>query len=428
LSWSLDDQKTKVPYATLRLRDGTVLSVKKSASSTSITLSTADGLVIDLLPGKKICQRICGVQNINKDVSEVEIGRIIHSDGSIVRYLDDNLLQILHPNSNVITKHKDGQWTAVNADGLKTSIISGKKVKTENIGVLTENNPEIRKITIDREDLVSIVIDHKDAIIYYPDGTKMKVGCKGSEAKLVDESGNYRLHGPCSISIEKPGLATISFESEKDYQSLVLPNNVRVKRGTKSDDKATETYLFLEQGKYSCEVDSFGSLKLNERIAVGKNTTYKTLLNINWITGQFDLVDHSGNAFNISSGGESMVTEVELSQHKYAKPLSLPVGKNLAALTQGLIDLPSRIPGNIPRFFLIRKDGSGIEYLRDENIIEYFKDRIKDKEVEVIEEVLPELQNGISFITIQPLNAQTLLYRHVSLSLYSYSSWLDFRR
>jgi hypothetical protein len=413
LSWSLDDQKSKVPYVTLCLRDGTVLSIRKLASSTSITLSTADGLVIDLLPDKKICQRISGFQSINKDVSEVEIGRMIHSDGSIVRYLDDNLLQILQPNSSVITKQKDGNWTAVNSDGLKTSIISGKKVKTENIGVLNENNPEIRKITIDREDLVSIVIDHKDAVIYYPDGTKIKVGCKGSEAKLVDESGNYRLHGPCSISIEKHGLATVSFESEKDYQSLVLPNNVRVKRGTKSDDKTTESYLFLEQGKYSCEVDSFGSLKLNERITAGKNTTYKTLLNLNWITGQFDLLDKSGNAFNISPGGESKVTEVELTQHSYAKLLNLPIGKNLAALTQGVIDLPSGIPGNIPRFFMIRKDGSGIELLRDDSIIEYFKDRIKDKEIEVIEELLPEVQNGISFITIQPLNVQTLLYRHV---------------
>lgn len=165
----------------------------------------------------------------------------------MVRYLDENSIQILQPNSNVIAKQKDGVWIAVNSEGFKTSINSAKKVKTENINLLYENHSEIRKRTIERDDMVSICIEHNNATLNFPDGTLMKVGCKGIESKLVDESGNYRINGPYSISVEKKGLASLSIESDKDYESLVLPNNVTVKRGTKSDGKTTENYIFLEQ-------------------------------------------------------------------------------------------------------------------------------------------------------------------------------------
>lgn len=80
LSWCFQDKLSNEPYATLTLRDGTILSVSKSDSSTVITLSTADGLVIDFLPDKKICQRITGFENIYKGVSEFEISRMIYSD------------------------------------------------------------------------------------------------------------------------------------------------------------------------------------------------------------------------------------------------------------------------------------------------------------------------------------------------------------
>ena len=160
--------------------------------------------------------------------------------------MDGNLLQILQPNSNVITKHKDGQWIAVNSESQRTSIDTEKNVKADKIYFINENHPEIRKRTIERGDMVSISIEHNNAILDFADGTKMKISCKGNESKLVDEVGNYRIQGPYSVSVEKSGLATIMIESEKDYESLVLPNNVTAKRGTKSDGKSHENYLFLE--------------------------------------------------------------------------------------------------------------------------------------------------------------------------------------
>lgn len=112
------------------------------------------------------------------------------------------------------------------------------------------------------------------------------------------------------------------------------------------------------------------------------------------------------------------MTKAESTSHIYAKPMNLPAGKNLLALIQGTIESPSRMPGNTPRLFVIRKDGSGAELLRDDTIAEYFKDRLKDKNFEVMEEILPESQDAISFVTVQPLNlapktCKTLLYRHV---------------
>lgn len=80
LSWSFQSKSAKCSYATLNLRDGTVLSVKKSSGPTSITISTADGLVVDFLPEKKILQRISCFESINNSVTELEMSRMIHSD------------------------------------------------------------------------------------------------------------------------------------------------------------------------------------------------------------------------------------------------------------------------------------------------------------------------------------------------------------
>lgn len=142
-------------------------------------------------------------------------------------------------------------------------------------------------------------------------------------------------------------------------------------------------------------------------------------MNLNWITGQFDLNDTSGNIFQISPTGEAKVTKSELKSHVPAKLLNLPAGKNLSALVRGIVELPSPIPGNLPRFFMIRKDGSGAELVRDETVVEYFKDDVDANDLEVIEEVLPEPNDAISFITIQPLTyasniAKSIMYRHVS--------------
>ena len=77
ISWGFS---SKSPYAVLTLSDGTILSVSKSEKSFKITLSTADGLVIDFLGNRKICQRISNFDNIHKGLSDVEISRIINPD------------------------------------------------------------------------------------------------------------------------------------------------------------------------------------------------------------------------------------------------------------------------------------------------------------------------------------------------------------
>jgi hypothetical protein len=78
LTWSFQNNSIKSPHATLSLRDGTVLSLSKLNNSMIMTLSTADGLVIDFLPDRKVCQRITCFESINKAISEVEISRMIY--------------------------------------------------------------------------------------------------------------------------------------------------------------------------------------------------------------------------------------------------------------------------------------------------------------------------------------------------------------
>ena len=164
----------------------------------------------------------------------------------MVRYLDDNLMQILKPNSTVITKNKDGKWIAVNSEGQRTTISASKNIKNDKVNFLNENHTEIRTRTIEREDMVSISIQHNHALVDIPDGPHMKIVSRGNASNLVDDVGNYRIQGQYSIEIAKNGYGSVSIDSEKDSESLSLPNDVTVKRGTKTNGKSQENYVFLE--------------------------------------------------------------------------------------------------------------------------------------------------------------------------------------
>lgn len=101
---------------------------------------------------------------------------------------------------------------------------------------------------------------------------------------------------------------------------------------------------------------------------------------------------------------------------KPASPLKSAVGENLKSLISGKVPLPSPVQGNLPRLFAIREDGSGTELLRDDQLLAYFKDAVKDPETEVIEERLQE-GGALSIIVVKPLHvskSRNLVYRQLN--------------
>jgi hypothetical protein len=70
----------KSPHLTCDLQDGTTLSLKKNTDgSSSIQVSTADGLIVTFLPNGKVSQSVAPPENLSGKV-DVELGRTISPD------------------------------------------------------------------------------------------------------------------------------------------------------------------------------------------------------------------------------------------------------------------------------------------------------------------------------------------------------------
>ena len=78
-SWTIAKETESDPFFTCTLKEGTVLSLTKSSdNAASISLSTPDGLHVQLLPNGKVNQRIVHQSESTKKLNE--ISRVIGSD------------------------------------------------------------------------------------------------------------------------------------------------------------------------------------------------------------------------------------------------------------------------------------------------------------------------------------------------------------
>lgn len=319
----------------------------------------------------------------------------------------------------MITRHRNRLWTAVTADGTKTTIDpSASTPSTEKLKVIAEYYLDSRKKTFEREDSTFITIEGGKATVAHSDGTHIVVTPKSADAKFLDEAGQFKLPPACTTVVEKTGYATSTGGLEKEQNYLILPNKTTIRRGVKLCGKAQETFVFLEKSNLSIEADTLGHLVINARSHSIKDPGFKTVLKLNWLEGSLEMSDGSGTQFQVTKNGDTSIQKTPVSHPSSpAQPLGFPAGRNLASLLSEETPLPSPFPGNTPRLFVIYEDGSGVELLRDDRLVGYFKDRLRDTKTEIIEEVSQD-NDGVSLVSIRPANvvrgtAGSLIYRQV---------------
>jgi hypothetical protein len=213
-----------------------------------------------------------------------------------------------------------------------------------------------------------------------------------------DEKEKIVMPAKYSIQVEKEGYATVISGIEKDQNKIILPNGTTVVRGTKLVGKTTETFIFIESSDLTIEVDTLGSVTVNNT-TLKEPVQFKTLLKMNWIEGSFEMIDNANGKFAMDKMGEFTDVEpetVETTQNSFTSEFSV---KNLAS---GSIYNDKLFTGNIPRFFVLHEDGTGYELLRDEQLIKYFRKKLSDPKTAISEQHIPET-DAHSIIVLSPL-------------------------
>jgi hypothetical protein len=173
-----------------------------------------------------------------------------YNQGTIIRYIEDELIQILSPNSTVISKLKNKSWVAIGPDGSKTTIDAQQNATNEKQKVLFEYHTDSKKRVFERDDLTCVTIeDSGSLVIDHADGSKVFVTAKtksqSPKTKGADEE-TIVLPSSYSSRVEKPGYATVINGQEKDSSKIILPNGTTVIRGTRQNGKSQDSFTFIQ--------------------------------------------------------------------------------------------------------------------------------------------------------------------------------------
>lgn len=161
----------------------------------------------------------------------------------------DDLVQVLLPNSAVITKQKDLSWVAYGVDGTKTVVDASQTALTEKCNLLHASYPDLKRNVVEREDMTYTTVDEDQVLVQYPDGTRVTL--RGSKGQFACEDAPYKLPGDYVATVEKLGYATVVTGAVKDQTKVILPNGTVVTRGAReSGNDTVESYIFIEQVQF----------------------------------------------------------------------------------------------------------------------------------------------------------------------------------
>jgi hypothetical protein len=227
----------------------------------------------------------------------------------VTRYLENDRVEILFPNSNLIRRQKDKTWIAFNYEGKKTLIDSsaGSAAVTEACSLLSQYRPENKRRVFEREDATYFIVDKNHTLAEFHEGTKIGVSPKSNEPRFDGESSTIVFPSSYIARIEKAGMATVIQGSENCESQVILPNSVRITRGSKGTKKKEDSYIFLEKTGLSLEVDTLGYLTVNHLDPYDPTEKLRTLFKLNWIEGNFESMDYSGTTFKIDRTGNPEV-------------------------------------------------------------------------------------------------------------------------
>ncbi|KAJ3026433.1 hypothetical protein HK097_006449, partial [Rhizophlyctis rosea] len=178
------------PYFTASFRDGSVFSIKqkrkaedKESAEVGCMISTQDGLSVEFSKEGYVVQRVFDGQGKGVDgLDGVEVGRVVLSDGTILKYLSNNSTQIFYPNGNITTHEpRTNTWTSTDHTGRRVTTTPGSDAITTQLQIATEKDPASGRVVVTREDMVTVTRSEGRIVTHHSDGTRIETSGEGVE-------------------------------------------------------------------------------------------------------------------------------------------------------------------------------------------------------------------------------------------------------
>lgn len=215
------------PYFTATFNDGTCFSLEKSSTTeiTNAMASSAEGNLFEFLGNgnvliKILSNNVAGRSSNTKKLNQLEVGRIITSEGNIIKYYDNDLVEILYPNGSITTKHEKITTSVnMNGDRIQTEDVNGTTVTQELTHFRVVHETITGHFITLREDMVKTTHNCTDnsKTTVFPDGTEY----------VITEN-------PSCITIFHENLGKVILSPEK--RTLVLPCGTIIEKSIKVDN------------------------------------------------------------------------------------------------------------------------------------------------------------------------------------------------
>lgn len=231
-----------------------------------------------------------------------ELSRIITKEGIVIRYLLKDNIQILFPNGNVAQQNNKQDWSCTRDDGKQMTMNSkGELIAEKSLKYSKLVDVHETKTVMFREDLVSTILENENVLVKHIDGTKID--------SLKDQY----------LSISKKNYPTIRLSSKGT--TVHFANGYEI-------SKERVNYVFSAG-------DNIFDICLNGKISAKSIIKNENIFSIDW------LLPSSLEKKNIS------------------RPYSSEID------SQPIIQDTNHSVYNLPKLFLVREDGTGIQLWRE---------------------------------------------------------------
>ncbi|KAJ3214621.1 Sperm-associated antigen 17 [Dinochytrium kinnereticum] len=399
--WGNEELSKDGAFLTASFENGTVLHVNRKHDSISVNVSLPSGLFVELRRDGTVAQRILKQKDLETATSTsriAEMNRVILSDGTVLRFFSGDTAEVLYPTGSTSTKTSSG-WTSANIEGHRLITTSTGEVQaTTPIRAIKESHIALGKVIQSREDSVSLTLT-KDGMAIAEHCDRTRILSTFPADRFDFQSNEWSKGEQKSVVVWSEGMATVSIDALKNV-GVTLPNGATLKRNLEKDGPVKVFGFRFEQaseGDNDCVLSFSSTGKAN----LLPNRSSPEVYDLNWVTGEFSLVDSSGVEIEVKADGKAETRQAQ-DLKAIRKPKDTPrvPPKKLVEYLRTSSDIRSPSPLNPPRLFVVEEDGSGFEMLRDEDVWRYLK---RNPRLQVSEEILTDKPDAVQLSIIKQL-------------------------
>ncbi|XP_033915815.1 sperm-associated antigen 17 [Melopsittacus undulatus] len=294
-----------------------------------------------------------------------------------------------------------GTWITTTPSGIQVGTEEGKRIDLKPLLIYQATDPADGTVMTVRDDAV-IIVEKLDGtrVVDHADGTRIMTSYKNCEelfelkhSEETDKPSGAIMKKVKYIQVENPEFATVITNCEDGTCCTIFGD------GTRLIAKPQGTYQVLPTKIGSLFINDDGSAVYTHEVVnfISKEEEKQPGSYIMKHTSSTicEVVDTEGNIFKVMADGSTDVCVPSIDSDDKED-------RSSAAVLQE-VNKPIIYDEHVPRFFIIKADGSGTELLRSRDVQEYLAKVCSDPAAAVLQDPVEELPGVLSITVLHPL-------------------------